>query len=114
MGTETEADWDDSTVSLRVPVARLGDALPLMADVALRPDFPDKDRWWEIAARYGVTTNVIDGPMASLPTYVFANLGVGSENSVARAWAGSTVLLSLIFILFITARLIGGRNKKAR
>lgn len=58
------------------------------------------------------TTNVIDGPMASLPTYVFANLGVGSENSVARAWAGSTVLLALIFILFITARLIGGRNKK--
>ena len=60
------------------------------------------------------TTNVIDGPMASLPTYVFANLGVGSENSVARAWAGSTVLLALILILFITARLLGGRNKKVR
>jgi zinc protease len=40
---ETGADWDDSTVSLRVPVARLGDALPLMADVALRPDFPEKE-----------------------------------------------------------------------
>ena len=40
---ETGADWDASTVSLRVPVARLGDALPLLADVALRPDFPDKE-----------------------------------------------------------------------
>ncbi len=40
---ETGADWDASTVSLRVPVARLADALPLMADVALRPDFPDKE-----------------------------------------------------------------------
>jgi len=40
---ETGADWDASTVSLRVPVARLTDALPLMADVALRPDFPDKE-----------------------------------------------------------------------
>ncbi len=40
---ETGADWDDSTVSLRVPVARLADALPLMADVALRPDFPEKE-----------------------------------------------------------------------
>jgi zinc protease len=40
---ETGAGWDASTVSLRVPVARLGDALPLMADVALRPDFPEKE-----------------------------------------------------------------------
>ncbi len=38
---ETGADWDASTVRLRVPVARLGEALPLMADVALRPDFPE-------------------------------------------------------------------------
>lgn len=60
------------------------------------------------------TTDVWDGPIASLPTYVFANLGVGSENSVARAWAGSAVLLVLIFVLFLTARLIGGRNRKAR
>lgn len=60
------------------------------------------------------TTNMWDGPIASLPTYVFANLGVGSENSVARAWAGSTVLLALIFVLFITARLIGGRNRKVK
>jgi zinc protease len=40
---ETGAQWDASTVRLRVPVARLGDALPLMADVALRPDFPEKE-----------------------------------------------------------------------
>jgi predicted Zn-dependent peptidase len=35
--------WDASTVRLRVPVARLDDALPLMADVALRPDFPEAE-----------------------------------------------------------------------
>jgi predicted Zn-dependent peptidase len=40
---ETGEDWDASTVSLRVPVARLGEALPLMADVAIRPDFPEKE-----------------------------------------------------------------------
>ena len=40
---ETDSGWDASTVRLRVPVARLGDALPLMADVALRPDFPEKE-----------------------------------------------------------------------
>jgi zinc protease len=37
---DTDAGWDSSTVRLRVPVARLEAALPLMADVALRPDFP--------------------------------------------------------------------------
>ena len=34
------ASWDSSTVRLRVPVARLEPALALLADVALRPDFP--------------------------------------------------------------------------
>ncbi len=37
------ASWDASTVRLRVPVARLDEALGLMADVALRPDFPDTE-----------------------------------------------------------------------
>ncbi len=40
---DTEASWDASTVRLRVPVARLSDALPTMADVALRPDFPESE-----------------------------------------------------------------------
>ena len=39
----TEASWDASIVRLRVPVARLADALPLVADVALRPDFPESE-----------------------------------------------------------------------
>ena len=32
--------FDSSAVRLHVPVARLADALPIMADVALRPTFP--------------------------------------------------------------------------
>jgi zinc protease len=39
----TGSSFDASTVSLHVPAARLGDALPVMADVALRPTFPDKE-----------------------------------------------------------------------
>lgn len=58
-------------------------------------------------------TNIFDGPMASLPTYIFSSLGVGTDNSVARAWAASAVLLTLIFILFTIARLFGGRNRKS-
>ena len=39
----TGSSWDSSTVSLHVPVSRLEAALPLMADVALRPDFPESE-----------------------------------------------------------------------
>jgi zinc protease len=38
LGTATTSDL--SAVRLHVPVARLADALPIMADVALRPTFP--------------------------------------------------------------------------
>ena len=34
---------DASAVRLHAPVARLADALPIMADVALRPTFPDDE-----------------------------------------------------------------------
>jgi predicted Zn-dependent peptidase len=37
------ASWDASTVRLRTAVARLPEALALMADVALRPDFPEAE-----------------------------------------------------------------------
>ena len=36
----TTSSFDYSAVRLSVPVSKLGDALPLMADVALRPTFP--------------------------------------------------------------------------
>jgi predicted Zn-dependent peptidase len=40
---QTGSSWDDSFVRLHVPVARLAEALPLLADVALRPDFPARE-----------------------------------------------------------------------
>lgn len=40
---DTAGGIDSSTVRLHVPVARLGDALPIMADVALRPTFPSDE-----------------------------------------------------------------------
>ena len=39
----TSSTFDAAFVELHVPVARLGDALPIMADVALRPTFPEKE-----------------------------------------------------------------------
>ena len=48
-------------------------------------------------------------PLASLPMYVYQNFSTGTDIALQRAWGGATVLLSLIFVLFITARLLGGR-----
>ena len=39
----TASSFDASSVRLNVPVARLADALPVMADVALRPTFPEQE-----------------------------------------------------------------------
>lgn len=39
----TAGSFDASVVRLNAPVARLQDALPIMADVALRPTFPEQD-----------------------------------------------------------------------
>jgi len=39
----TSCSWDASSIDLHVPVARLNEALPLMADVALRPTFPSEE-----------------------------------------------------------------------
>ena len=39
----TSSSFDASSVRLEVPVARLADALPIVADVALRPAFPQKE-----------------------------------------------------------------------
>jgi len=39
----TSSTFDSSYVELHVPVARLGDGLPIMADVALRPTFPEEE-----------------------------------------------------------------------
>jgi zinc protease len=39
----TTSTFDYSAVRLSVPVARLGDGLPLMADVAMRPTFPEPE-----------------------------------------------------------------------
>lgn len=53
-----------------------------------------------------------DGPIASLPTYVFGYLQIGTEYAIARAWTGSLVLLAIVFVLFTLARRFGGKDKR--
>ncbi len=57
--------------------------------------------------------NPFDGAMGSLPFYIWkAFLTGGTEQAIARAWAGMLVLLILIFVLFGLARYFGGRKAR--
>ena len=56
--------------------------------------------------------NPIHGPMASMPMYVFGLLQIGTEYAIARAWAGSALLLIIVFALFALARRLGGKDRR--
>ena len=75
----TSSSSDASLVELHVPVARLGEALPIMADVALRPRFPETELQ---RVREELLTSILqaqDNP-ASLVQLAFPRLVYGPEH----------------------------------
>jgi predicted Zn-dependent peptidase len=79
---------DASAVRLHVPVARLADALPIMADVALRPTFP-KDELERV--RKERLTNLLqarDDP-ATIASLTFSRVLYGSTHRYGTATAGT-------------------------
>jgi len=58
------------------------------------------------------TFSPTEGPVASLPVFTFGLLQSGTENSFARAWACSLLLLLAVFVLFSIARGLSGRDKR--
>ena len=73
---------------LNVPVARLADALPIMADVALRPTFPQKELERLRQERDHALLQARDDPAAIAPM-AFARLVFGPHAPVRhRAPAG--------------------------
>ncbi|MBJ7490615.1 MAG: phosphate ABC transporter permease PstA [Ilumatobacteraceae bacterium] len=56
--------------------------------------------------------NPFDGPIASMPMYVFGMLQIGTEYSISRAWSGSLVLMLIVLALFVVARRLGGKDKR--
>jgi phosphate transport system permease protein len=57
-----------------------------------------------------VNLNPFDGPMGSLPMYVWKCFGQGTEESIARAWSGILVLLVIVLALFTMARFLSERK----
>jgi predicted Zn-dependent peptidase len=99
---ETGADWDASTVRLRVPVARLGEALPLMADVALRPDFPDGEL---VRLRKEALTDLLqarDVP-GRIASRALAEAVFGTAHRYGRPEAGDAATLSALSVADLRA-----------
>jgi predicted Zn-dependent peptidase len=89
---ETTSSSDASAVRLNVPVARLKDALPIMADVALRPTFPDADldrlRQQRLTALLQARSDA-----AALAPLAFARALYGSMHRYGTAQAGTEATL---------------------
>ena len=48
-------------------------------------------------------------PMASLPLAAFKLVSSGQDNQVARGFGAASVLMAIVLVLFVTARILGGR-----
>jgi phosphate transport system permease protein len=64
--------------------------------------------------------NVLEGPMATLPTYIYNAIALGDQTSLQRAWGAALVLLLFVGVLFLLARVVAsggvksGRKKKEK
>lgn len=88
----TSGDVDSSSVDLHVPAARLAEALPLMADVALRPTFPEKELQ---RVREELLTSLLqaeDDP-AALVQFAFPRIVYGPEHRYGTLTFGTAASL---------------------
>ena len=80
--------FDASAVRLHVPVARLADALPIMADVALRPTFPQDELERLRQQRLTALLQARDDP-ATIAAQAFARVLYGKTHRYGTAMAGT-------------------------
>ena len=57
-----------------------------------------------------VNPNAFNGPLGSLPYYIWKSFNSGSPEAITRAWAGLLVLVGLVLILFTAARYLGSKK----
>jgi zinc protease len=89
---ETSSSSDASYVDLHVPVARLGDALPVMADVIARPTFPDAELKRLRDERLTALLQAEDDP-EQLIQFAFPRLVYGTTHRYGTASIGTAASL---------------------
>jgi predicted Zn-dependent peptidase len=89
---ETAAAPDATYVELHVPVARLGEALPIMADVVIRPAFPDAELKRVREERLATLLEMQDDP-EQLVTVAFPRLVFGEQHRYGSPILGTAASL---------------------
>ena len=89
---ETTATVDSTYVELHVPVARLADALPLMADVVMRPTFPDSELKRLREERLASLLEMEDDP-EQLVTVAFPRIVFGQQHRYGSPVVGTAASL---------------------
>lgn len=89
----TSSSSDAANVELHVPVARLGEALPLMADVALRPTFADAELQRVRQERLTSLVQAADNP-AALVQFAFPRLVFGPQHRYGTASIGTAAAIT--------------------
>jgi zinc protease len=93
----TSSTSDASSIDLHVPVARLGDALPIMADVALRPTFPEDELK---RVREDLLTSLIeaeDDP-ESLIQFAFPRIVYGAQHRYGTLSMGTAATVKALAV----------------
>lgn len=80
--------FDSSAIRLHVPVARLAEALPIMADVAMRPTFPREELERQRQQRLTNLIQARDDP-STIAGLTFARLLYGSTHRYGTAAMGT-------------------------
>ena len=57
-------------------------------------------------AAANTSLNILQGGLATMPTYIYNYISLGFDTSIARAWGAALVLLILVGVLFGSARYI--------
>jgi len=89
---DTASSSDASAVRLNVPVARFRDALPIMADVALRPTFPVQDLERLRQERLTALLQARDDPAQVVP-YAFQRVVFGPTHRYGTGQVGTEATL---------------------
>lgn len=58
--------------------------------------------------------NVFNGPIATLPTYLYQFTAYGYDTSIQRAWGAALVILILVAVLFVSARVLTRKKKTSK
>jgi phosphate transport system permease protein len=66
--------------------------------------------FFTIGAAHAFNGSPFSHPQNALPLYVWNQIRLSQPNSVLRAWTGALVLLAMVLVLFLAARVFGGRG----